>query len=105
MNDDKLNKVITETEGIVKNFDRFYKDKLYIDNEAVDSKLDIVSELPDENMNTKKKLNKTITEVKDKSAVAEIDIFGNENIKREEWEFAETLDELNKKIKDKNYIG
>ena len=39
-------------------------------------------------------------DVKDKSAVAEIDIFGNENITREEWEFAETLDELNQKIKD-----
>ncbi len=101
MSNDKLNKVITETESIIKNFDRFYKDKLYIDNEIPEIMPGNLLELPVENMTVKKKKSETSTVVvKDKAAVAEIDIFGNENIKREEWEFAETLDELNQKIKD-----
>lgn len=99
MSNDKINKVIAETESILKNFDRFYKDKLYIDNDIPEIMPGNVLELPVENMKPKKKKSVTSTvTVKDKAAVAEIDIFGNENIKREEWEFAETLDELNTKI-------
>jgi DNA polymerase len=98
LSNDKLNKVIQETEGIIKNFDRFYKGKLYITND-IPEKISIVNgDEPPVKMTPKKKT--FAPDVKDKSAVAEIDIFGNENIKREEWEFAETLDELNQKIKN-----
>lgn len=99
LNEDKLNNIITETENTVKNFERFYSGKLYIDNELPETK-NVIAEIPaPENMKIKaKKSNENSVTVKDKSAVAEIDIFGNENIKREEWEFAESLDELNSKI-------
>lgn len=96
---DKLNRIIADTENIIKNFDRFYAGKLYIDKDIPEiAKVSIQS---DENEAPEPKVIKRKPEsvvVKDKSAVAEIDIFGNENIKREEWEFAETLDELNAKI-------
>lgn len=97
MASDKIRKIISETESIVKNFDRFYKDKLYIDKELPLNAANPVIET------AKPIVKKTVRKdpgivVKDKSAVAEIDIFGNENIKREEWEFSETLDELNSKI-------
>ncbi len=99
MNENKLNKIITETESTVKNFERFYSGKLYIDSELPNSTNEIVEISEPEKMKIKaNKINDGSVVVKDKSAVAEIDIFGNENIKREEWEFAETLDELNSKI-------
>jgi len=96
---EKIKTLIADTENIIKNFDRFYAGKLYIDKDIPEiAKVSIQSV---ENEAPKPKVIKRKPEsvvVKDKSAVAEIDIFGNENIKREEWEFAETLDELNAKI-------
>jgi len=96
---EKIKTLIADTENIIKNFDRFYAGKLYIDKDIPEiAKVSIPSV---ENEAPKPKVIKRKPEsvvVKDKSAVAEIDIFGNENIKREEWEFAETLDELNAKI-------
>lgn len=99
MSTEKIKTLIADTENIIKNFDRFYAGKLYIDKDIPEiAKVSIQSV---ENEAPKPKVIKRKPEsvvVKDKSAVAEIDIFGNENIKREEWEFAETLDELNAKI-------
>lgn len=99
MSTEKIKTLIADTENIIKNFDRFYAGKLYIDKDIPEiAKVSIPSV---ENEAPKPKVIKRKPEsvvVKDKSAVAEIDIFGNENIKREEWEFAETLDELNAKI-------
>jgi DNA polymerase len=96
---EKIKTLIADTENIIKNFDRFYAGKLYIDKDIPEiAKVSIQSvenEAPGPKV-IKRKLENVV--VKDKSAVAEIDIFGNENIKREEWEFAETLDELNAKI-------
>lgn len=101
MSTEKVNKLITEAEGIIKNFERFYNNKLYIDTDVPEN-IQAEPQLPQtETMPVKKKkVTSNAAPVKDKSAVAEIDIFGNENIKREEWEFSETLEELNNKIKD-----
>ena len=99
MSTEKIKTLIADTENIIKNFDRFYAGRLYIDKDIPEiAKVSIQSV---ENEAPKPRVIKRKPEtviVKDKSAVAEIDIFGNENIKREEWEFAETLDELNAKI-------
>lgn len=97
MSSDKLNKIISDTETLVKNFGRFYSSKLYIDNDLPESS---VNNVPTEEKPVPEKIKKNDRGivVKDKSAVAEIDIFGNESIKREEWEFSESLDELNSKI-------
>jgi len=99
LSSEKIKTLIADTENIIKNFDRFYAGKLYIDKDIPEiAKVSIQSV---ENEVPKPKVIKKRPEsvvVKDKSAVAEIDIFGNENIKREEWEFAESLDELNAKI-------
>lgn len=99
MSSEKIKTLIADTENIIKNFDRFYAGKLYIDKDipgiAKVSVKSVENEAPKPEVIRKKTENVV---VKDKSAVAEIDIFGNENIKREEWEFAETLDELNAKI-------
>ena len=97
MSTEDVNKLLAETESIIKNFDRFYSDKLYIDKNVPEKALvesEVITEAP------KPKVRKPAANAvqNNKSAVAEIDIFGNENIKREEWEFAETLDELNSKI-------
>ena len=97
MVNDKYIKLITETEKLVKNFDRFYKSSLYIDKEIPEKSLEKIIPKPEAPIKPKNKSADGIV-VKDKAAVAEIDIFGNENIKREEWEFAETLEELNNKI-------
>ncbi len=101
MSDDKLNKIVSETESILKNYDRFYNGKIYIDNIIPEIKINNEPVAKPDNLITKKKkIDNNSVVLKDKSAVAEIDIFGNQNIKREEWEFAETLDELNQKIKN-----
>ena len=99
MSSEEVNKLLAETESIIKNFDRFYSEKLYIDK-ALPEITRQVSESIESAPIAKPKVRKTSVSVpqNNKSAVAEIDIFGNENIKREEWEFSETLDELNSKI-------
>ncbi len=99
MSSDKIKTLIADTENIIRNFERFYAGKLYIDKDIPE--IAKVGTQSVENEAPKPKVIKRKPEnvvVKDKSTVAEIDIFGNENIKREEWEFAETLDELNAKI-------
>ncbi|MBE2226155.1 MAG: uracil-DNA glycosylase [Ignavibacteria bacterium] len=100
MSTEDVNKLLTETESIIKNFERFYSGKLYIDKN-VPEKAVVESVGTIETVEAPKpKVRKPAANVaqNNKSAVAEIDIFGNENIKREEWEFAESLDELNSKI-------
>ncbi len=97
MSTEDVNKLLTETESIIKNFERFYSGKLYIDKN-VPKKALVESEVITEAPKPKVRKPAANTVQNNKSAVAEIDIFGNENIKREEWEFAESLDELNSKI-------
>lgn len=97
MSRDKFNIILSDIETLVKNFGRFYSGKLYIDNDIPEtSKITDISDVKPVQKKIKKSDSGII--VKDKSAVAEIDIFGNESIKREEWEFSESLDELNSKI-------
>ena len=100
MSTEDVNKLLTETESIIKNFDRFYSGKLYIDKNVPEKGVMDSVETIEIVEAPKPKVRKPAANVvqNNKSAVAEIDIFGNENIKREEWEFAETLDELNSKI-------
>ena len=100
MSTEDVNKLLSETESIIKNFDRFYSGKLYIDKNVPEKALVESVETVEIVDAPKSKVRKPAANVvqNNKSAVAEIDIFGNENIKREEWEFAETLDELNSKI-------
>lgn len=99
MSSEEVNKLLAETESLIKNFDRFYSEKLYIDKALPEIKRQ-GSESIESAPIAKPKVRKSSVSVpqNNKSAVAEIDIFGNENIKREEWEFSETLDELNSKI-------
>lgn len=96
MSDEKLNKIISSTEEHLHTLNRFYKDILYVDNDV-----------PEQNAVEQ---NNPVAEVKkkaptrpakvEKASVAEVDIFGNVNVKKEKWEFAESLDELNAMIKD-----
>ncbi|HAX49957.1 MAG TPA: uracil-DNA glycosylase [Ignavibacteria bacterium] len=97
---DKIDRIINDTENLIKNFDRFYTGKLYIDKnvpeKAVVESVGTIETVEAPKPKVRKPAANTVQN--NKSAVAEIDIFGNENIKREEWEFAESLDELNSKI-------
>lgn len=108
MNNDKVKDVIDQTESFVKNFNKFYGGRLYIDKDfipdvqqpltAVPEKSAIESEVIEE---TKpKSVKKPEPKKKDNGSVAAEDFFGNIEVKREDWEFAESLEELNNKIKD-----
>jgi len=83
MSEEKLNKIISQTDNYIQNFNRFYSDSLYIECSHKD--------LSEETKQLK-------TGNLKKEAVKEVDLFGNETIKMEEWEFAESLDELNSMI-------
>lgn len=96
MSDDKINKIISSTEEHLKNLNRFYKDKMYIDNSPLELEPENIQ--PENPVPVKRTSTRQIKPAEKKS-VAEVDIFGNVNIKREDWEFAETLDELNEMIK------
>ncbi len=95
MSEDKINKIIASTEDHLNNLNRFYKDKMYIDNSET---------IKTEPENMPKKSSKTelpkINKQAEKKSIAEVDIFGNVTVKKEDWEFAETLDELNEMIKN-----
>jgi len=83
MSEEKLNEIIFQTDNYIQNFNRFYSDSLYIECSHKD--------LSEETKQLK-------TGNLKKEAVKEVDLFGNETIKMEEWEFAESLDELNSMI-------
>lgn len=100
MSDEKVNGLITETEKYLDNFGRFYKNNLYVDKFSPASLSDDKNretEVPEKN-EIKSKKRSIVKPDEGTSAVAEVDIFGNEKVLREEWEFAETLDDLNSKI-------
>lgn len=96
MSEEKLNNVIKSAQDYVNNLERFYKDKIYIEDAHVSEQ----TKLPEPEQTTELK-KKTTAQIKpgEKKAIAEVDIFGNVTIKKEEWEFAESLDELNEMIK------
>jgi DNA polymerase len=108
MSSKELDDAIEQAESFVKNFKRFYGDKLYIDSD--------LTGLPDSglpNIETQKSLESEVQEInnsskktghikksRDDGSVAAEDFFGNVEVKREDWEFSESLDELYSKIKD-----
>ncbi len=83
MDSGKLKEIISQTENYIQNFNRFYSGSLYIEGTNKGS-LQTTKELKSSKPN--------------KEALKEVDLFGNETIKMEEWEFAESLDELNSMI-------
>lgn len=100
MSEDKLTGLINETEKYLDNFGRFHGNKLYIDKFSKSGGTEENSgDLPDAPEPVKK--NRPKLKIKQETAtnaVAEVDIFGNEKVLREEWEFSESLDDLNSKI-------
>jgi uracil-DNA glycosylase len=93
MNDERYNEIIQAAEAYIKNMNRFYKDVIYVENA-----------LPEENLIKEPEILKPKAKPSpkplkvEKKSVAEIDIFGNLTVKKEDWEFSESLDELNKMI-------
>jgi len=93
---EKLNNIINDTEIYLKTLKRFQNSNLYVD-QKVESEIPLKKEekVPEKPV-TKSEIvpeGKTI-----KVAVTVEDLFGNVTVKKEEWEFAETLDELNNMI-------
>jgi uracil-DNA glycosylase family 4 len=107
MSDDKIKNlifenIITDTEAYLKNLSRFYTDKIYIEtmpgNTAKDS--EAINKEDTETIPEKKmEYAEDGKEAKHKSRI-EKDLFGNEIKVKEDWEFAESLDELYSLIHD-----
>jgi len=93
---EKLDNIINDTETYLKTLKRFQKSNLYIENTG--NKITAPR--------SAEKIPQTISAKKDgvsagitvKSAIVAEDLFGNIKVTREDWEFAENLDELNKMI-------
>lgn len=84
-----MNNVKEEITQHLESIDRFYGDKLYVEKSEEEIE-----------MRTKETTNvyasKKVSIQKNRSS--DVDLFGNEIDKKEDWEFSETLDELNSKI-------
>lgn len=102
MADRGIENIVSEFKEYLENVDRFYNKKLYVESfEKPEAKTVIPQELP-------VKEQKEITPVKAEQKVSdeavvrkkatESDLFGNEVTVKEDWEFAETLEELNRLI-------
>lgn len=94
MEEKDVRNIINDVDEFVNNMNRFYKDKVYVEknaaggmkkSESSEEKREIVNSA-DLNANGRKK------------GDSEFDLFGNAINVREEWEFAETLDEMNSQI-------
>ncbi len=102
MKNEKLDELIDQTDRFARNLGRFYKGNLLIDkdvNPKKTAKTEITKTRPGEE-EVKKAILVAHKQTKDTGVVVEMDIFGNETMKREEWEFAESLDQLNSLIHD-----
>ncbi len=85
----KLEKIIEEAQKNISAFYRFYGKQLYIDkheNNPIISSSKVRNEETDKNKK------------KDKKPLVEVDLFGNVVAVREEWNFSETIEELNSRI-------
>ena len=90
---DSIKKIINETNQYLKTINRFQKSAIYLDDgEQKSSEKAQDAELPDM---SKKDSNISSN---GKKSVVEEDLFGNITVKREEWEFTESIDELNNMI-------
>ena len=102
MNSEDFNKVVSEAEKYIKNFDKIYSKKLYIDDSERGNSKNLISEKEIDNVLTNS--SGIVAEPKGeylkafKAAMAEVDLFGNVVMKKEEWEFTNSLDEMNSMI-------
>jgi DNA polymerase len=93
---EKLDELINQTQNYLQNFNRFYSDTLYISSdESIKSQAESLINEPEKEIPTE-----TMTTKQEKKAIKEVDLFGNETVKKEEWEFAESLEELDRMIHD-----
>ena len=94
--------IIKETEEYLKNLDKYHIKNFYVDNEFEDGACEII---------TNKEINEIIGDeiniVSDKKtenkktlreALTEVDLFGNVTVKKENWEYSATLNELDSLI-------
>jgi len=93
---EKLNNIINDTEMYLKTLKRFQNSNLYVDQIVKPE----IPQIQEEKIPEKPVIKtEVVTEGKTiKSAVTVEDLFGNVTVKKEEWEFAESLDELNNMI-------
>lgn len=102
MNNEKLDELIDKTEKFAENIERFYSGRLLIEKEIKSKKTaepQVSGSKLDQNESKVSKVTPKI-QAKETGVVIEMDIFGNETVKREEWEFAESLEQLNLLIHD-----
>jgi uracil-DNA glycosylase family 4 len=86
----KLENIIEETQKNLSAINRFYGKSLYVDKP--DKKSNISTNESKEEV--------TVNSNNDKKPLVEVDLFGNVVAVREEWEFSDSIDELNSKICD-----
>jgi len=87
----RIDKLINETNQYLKSLNRFQKSAIYLeDTEHKSAEKEHPEELRDM---SKKELN-----INSKKSVVEEDLFGNITVKREEWEFTESIYDLNNLI-------
>ena len=93
--EEKVNEIIKQTQDYLQNFNRFYSGTLYLDgpNESENK------QSPHQKIQPTEK-NEQMSVKKEKKVLKEVDLFGNETIKKQEWEFSESLAELNEMIHD-----
>lgn len=87
--DEKLENIIKQAEKNLSAFNRFYGKTLYIEKHTVKPE-NTVNEIKQETMAEFSK--------NGNRPLVEIDLFGNVIARREEWEFSESIEELNEKI-------
>jgi uracil-DNA glycosylase family 4 len=87
---DRISKIINNANEYLNSLNRFRKSAIYVDEHGKISKTEIIRE-----KNVPEKTN--ITSRQKKSEIEE-DLFGNITVKREEWEFSASIDELNHMI-------
>jgi DNA polymerase len=94
LSEDRLNNAISEFEDYLSTAKRLYKNKIYIDSEPA-----ISAETEQEkNVLTSSENNSPIPKKTEKKPLVEKDLFGNITQVKEDWEFSETVEELNSLI-------
>ncbi|HEY3250190.1 MAG TPA: hypothetical protein VGK25_03635, partial [Ignavibacteria bacterium] len=93
---DKINNIINETEQILKNINRFQKNAVYIEKSAKEEAKELVKVTKTKEIVPLEETPKQL----EKKAITEVDLFGNVTVKKEDWQFSENLDEMNKMICD-----
>jgi uracil-DNA glycosylase family 4 len=96
MADEKIENIIDSLEDYLDNAKRFNRNKLFVERESANKNLNDKSEelLTQNTENRQVDTNKK----SEKRPAVEVDLFGNVVKSKEDWEFAETLEELNSLI-------